>query len=341
MPTRKPSTRNPPRADIHEAVTKRIMEMLETARANGAELPWCRPGVSHSRPTNATTNQRYRGINVISLWAEAQAKNYRTGLWATWKQWAAIGAQVRKGERATPIVVYKPLEITNEKARAADGSDATKIIRMVRGYWGFNADQVDNYELPAMPTENLVERIAHAEEFFSHIGVPISHGGTRAFYRPSEDRIQMPDKVLFRGTTTSTATEGYFAVLAHECGHATGARHRLNRDLTGRFGSKSYAMEEMIVEFCSGLICCDLGITAQPREDHAHYIANWLTALREDKTAVFTAAAAAAKAADFLHALQPVRALDSATGDPAHDRATDSLAPTPTCTPTFRTGVTP
>lgn len=313
-----------PRADFHQAVTARIIEMLETARANGAELPWCRPGVSHARPTNATTNQRYRGINVISLWAEAQAKNYRTGLWATFKQWASIGAQVRKGERATPIIVYKPLEIANDKAHTADtgsgpgqAAQATKIIRMVRGYWGFNADQVDNYALPALPTDNLVDPIEHAEEFFSHIGVPITHGGARAFYRPSDDRIQMPDKVLFRGTTTSTATEGYFGVLAHEAGHATGARHRLNRDLSGRFGSKSYAMEEMVAEFISGLICCDLGITAQPREDHAHYIANWLSVLREDKTAVFTAAAAAAKAADFLHALQPRRTADPASSPPA------------------------
>ncbi len=323
MPTRKLPTADRPRADIHDAVTKRIIEMLETARANGAELPWCRPGVSHAKPTNATTHQRYRGINVISLWAEAQERNYRTGLWATYKQWTSIGAQVRKGERATPIVFYKPIEITNDKASAPDGSDATRIIRMVRGYWGFNADQVDNYELPALPTDTLVERIEHAEEFFSHIGVPITHGGARAFYRPSEDRIQMPDKVLFRGTKTSTATEGYFSVLAHEAGHASGARHRLNRDLSGRFGSKSYAMEEMVAEFCSGLICCDLGITAQPREDHAHYIANWLQVLRADKTAVFTAAAAAAKAADFLHALQPVRTLDAGTGDPAGNCETD------------------
>ena len=119
----------------------------------------------------------------------------------------------------------------------------------------------------------------------------------------------MPDKVLFRDTRTSTATEGYMAVLAHECGHATGAAHRLNRNLTGRFGDNQYAAEELIAELCSAFICADLRLTAQPREDHAHYLANWLTVLKADKTAIFTAAAAANKAAEFLHDLQPTRSL--------------------------------
>ena len=117
----------------------------------------------------------------------------------------------------------------------------------------------------------------------------------------------MPDKPLFRDTATSTATEGYFAVLLHECGHASGAKHRLNRDLSGRFGSASYAMDELVAEFCSAMLCADLGITAQPRDDHAHYIANWLQVLKSDKTAVFTAAAAAHRAAEFLHGLQSAR----------------------------------
>ena len=104
------------RADVHQAVTDRIIKMLETAQANNAELPWCRPGVAHSRPTNVASKQRYRGINVLSLWGDADLRNYRTGLWATYKQWEQLGAQVRKGERATPIVFYKPLEIVDEKA---------------------------------------------------------------------------------------------------------------------------------------------------------------------------------------------------------------------------------
>ena len=304
------------RTDIHQAVTDRIIAMLETAQATGFEMPWCRPGVAHSRPTNVASKKRYRGINVLSLWGEADVRTYRTGLWGTYRQWQDRGAQVRKGESATPIVFYKPLVVaadatTSCRGRAfstttptADAGDATKTIRLLKGYWAFNADQVDGFQLPELPTDNLVERVAHAEDFFAALQIPIAHGGTRAFYRPSEDRIQMPDKVLFRPTATASATEGYLAVLAHECGHATGAAHRLKRDLSAKFGSSGYGMEELVAELTSAFICADLGITAQPRPDHAHYIANWLKVLKDDKTAVFTAAAAAHKAAEFLHGLQ-------------------------------------
>ena len=293
------------RADIHQTVTDNIVRMLETAQKTGGEMPWHRPGVAHSRPTNVVSKQRYRGINVLSLWGAGDVANNRTGLWGTYKQWQELDCQVRKGEKATPIVFYKPLEIADDSAKPTPGeSPGTKTIRMVRGYWGFNADQVDGFEPPAAPAENKVTAIAHAEAFMKATGIDIRHGGARAFYRPSEDFIQMPDKVLFRDTATSTATEGYYAVLFHEAGHASGGSHRLNRNLSGRFGSAAYAMEEMIVEFCAGFLCADLGITAQTREDHAHYIANWLTVLKDDKGAVFTAAAAANKAAEFLHSLQ-------------------------------------
>lgn len=159
--------------------------------------------------------------------------------------------------------------------------------------------------MPAAPTIDLTTRIETAEAFIQCLRFDIRHGGARAFYRPSEDFIQMPDRVLFQNTETSTATEGYYGVLLHEIGHASGAGHRLNRDLTGRFGSDNYAMEEIVAEWVSGLLCADLGITAQPRPDHAHYIKNWLTVLRADKGAAMSAAAIASRAVEYLHGLQP------------------------------------
>lgn len=295
-----------PRSDIHQAVTDQIIAMMEKADASGFKMPWHRPGISISRPTNALSKARYNGINVLSLWASADSRNFSTGLWATYKQWQELGAQVRKGESASPIVFYKPLTIEDEKAEATPETEAgTRTIRIVKGYWGFNADQVDGFALPEAPTNTLVQRLDHAERFFQNIGVPISHGGTRAYYRPSEDRIQMPELTLFRDTDTSTVTEGYYGVLGHEAGHATGASKRLDRDLSGRFGDERYAMEELIAELTAANLYADLQITAQPREDHAHYLKNWLQVLKSDKTAIFTAAAQAHKAAEFLHSLQP------------------------------------
>ena len=151
------------RTDIHQAVTDRIIAMLETAQHQGFEMPWCRPGVAHSRPTNVASRNHYRGINVLSLWGEADVRNFRTGLWGTYRQWQALGAQVRNGETATPIVFYKPLVVAADAttpkpppdrgmakravgdvvAKRAASDDGTKTIRMLKGYWAFNADQVD------------------------------------------------------------------------------------------------------------------------------------------------------------------------------------------------------
>ena len=211
------------RADIHQTVTDTIIKMLETAQATGATFPWCRPGVAHARPTNALSKQRYRGINVLTLWGTADAANYRSGIFATYRQWQELGAQVRKGEKAAPIVFYKPLEIADDTGD--DSSDtATKTIRMAKGYWVFNADQVDGFTLPDLPAIDLTTRLEHVEHFVASLGIDIRHGGSSAYYRPSEDFVQMPERALFRDTETSTATEGFYAVMMHEIGHYADVR---------------------------------------------------------------------------------------------------------------------
>lgn len=296
----------PSRSDIHQTVTDKIVAMLEEASATGASFPWCRPGVTLSRPTNALTKKRYQGINVITLYCEGHTRDFRSGVWATYKQWQELGAQVRKGEKASPIVFYKSLEVDNEQADPNDPNDATKTVRLAKGYWAFNADQVEGYTLPELPTVDLTTRLDHVERFVDHCKVPVTYGGASAYYRPSEDKIQMPDRVLFENSDTSTATEGLYGVLLHELGHATGAKHRLDRDLSGRFGDASYAMEELVAELTSAMLCGDLSITPQPRRDHAHYIGHWLKVLKSDKGAIFTASAKASQACDFLHTLQPV-----------------------------------
>ena len=175
-----------------------------------------------------------------------------------------------------------------------------------------------------MPTIDLTTRIEAADRFVANLALDIRHGGARAFYRPSEDFIQMPERVLFENTTTSTATEGYYGVLLHEIGHACGARHRLDRDLSGRFDSASHAMEEMCAEWIAALMCADLGITAQPRPDHAHYIKNWLTTLKGDKSAAMAAAAKASQAAEYLWTLQPPLPETSAERDQVRSTFVDA-----------------
>ena len=291
------------RSDVYEGITDRVIAAIE-AGAGEWQMPWHRSGVS--RPVNAHTKNVYRGVNVVALWAAADAYSYSSGSWATYKQWRELDAQVRKGERASLIVFWKELErdVENEET----GERERKKTLFARASWVFNGDQVDGWAPPTAPERNLVEAIDRAEAFTAATGVAIRHGGERAYYRRSTDHVQMPDRERFTGSATSTPTETFYATLLHELTHWTGHESRLDRDLSGRFGNEAYAMEELVAELGAAFLCADLSITNTPRPDHAAYIANWLEVLKRDKRAIFTAARKASQATDYLARLQSASA---------------------------------
>jgi antirestriction protein ArdC len=87
--------------------------------------------------------------------------------------------------------------------------------------------------------------------------------------------------------------------------HWTRHPDRLNRDFgRKRWGDEGYAIEELVAELGAAFLCADLSINPEVRKDHAAYIASWLQVLKNDKRAIFTAAAHAQAAADYLHGLQ-------------------------------------
>src|SRR6202020_2884575 len=142
---------------------------------------------------------------------------------------------------------------------------------------------------------------AGAESFAMNTGATVRHGGDRAYYSITNDYVQMPPFECFRDT------ESYYATLLHELTHWTRHPKRLNRDFgRKRWGDAAYAAEELVAELGAAFLCADLGVTPEPRDDHASYIADWLKVLQNDKRAIFTAAAHAQRAADFLHGLQKV-----------------------------------
>jgi antirestriction protein ArdC len=149
-----------------------------------------------------------------------------------------------------------------------------------------------------------MQRIFDADRFFAATGARIVHGGQEAYYRPSTDTIHMPDESLFTGTATMTRSESYFAVLGHEHIHWTGHSSRLDRNLSQRFGKAERAAEELVAEVGSAFLCAELGITQDVRADHAQYLANWLQLLKNDPKAIFTAAARASEAVNYLKGLQ-------------------------------------
>lgn len=285
-----------PRRDLHGDITNQLIAAIE-ANPGAPSLPWRRSGGALHLPVNNLTNQRYHGINILTLWISAEARGFSAPIWGTYRQWAERGCQVRRGEKASPIIFYKEYETQSDPTDATDDGKR----RVARSSAVFNADQVDGYIAPDAPEPlGPIERIANADRFVTSTGARVEHGGDRAFYRPATDHIQMPDENLFAGTATMTRGEGYYATLVHELVHWSGAKHRLDREMGKRFGDHAYAAEELVAEIGAAFLCAELSITQELRPDHAQYLANWLTLMKNDPKAIFTAAARASDAVAFL-----------------------------------------
>lgn len=278
--------------DVYQRVTDTIVAAIEKG-ADDFVMPWQRGGSSRL-PTNVESTKHYAGINVLSLWCCAEAAGYSSNTWGTYKQWQALGAQVRKGEKAAPVIFYSELIKENE-----EGED-TKY-RIIRSYNVFNAAQVDGYTEPSADTYgDPIERLAHVEAFVAGTKVTVIEGGDRAFYRSATDQVHMPDSQRFRDTQTASRTEHFYSVLSHELVHATGHKSRLDRDFSSRFGDEAYAAEELVAELGAAYLCAYLEISPCVREDHACYLASWLKVLKGDKKAIFAAAAKAQQAVEYL-----------------------------------------
>jgi antirestriction protein ArdC len=290
------------RRDIYQSITDQIVSELEKG-----VRPWQRPWSASHMEGRVTLPLRhngvaYRGVNVLSLWMTAVAKGYRAPVWMTFKQAIDLGGGVRKGEKGS-LTVYADT-ITRHETDAATGEENATDIHFLKGYTVFNVEQIDG--LPAKyypapePVLETVPRIAHADAFFAATGAAIRHGGNQAYYAIGSDHIQMPPLEAFRDP------ECYYATLAHECTHWTRHASRLDRSFQQkRFGDDGYATEELVAELGAAFLCAGLSLTPEIREDHASYLDHWLKALKADKRAIFSAAAHAQRAADFLHGLQP------------------------------------
>ena len=244
--------------------------------------------------------QPYSGINVVLLWCDAADKGFSAPIWMTFRQALELGGNVRKGEHGSTVVYANWLKRTET---GDNGEDVEREIPFLKAYTVFNVDQVEGLPPPfyasATPALEPAQRIAHAEAFFDATGANIRHGGNNAYYAIHEDFVQSPPFESF------IDPESYYATLAHECTHWTRHPSRLDRDFgRKRWGDEGYAREELVAELGAAFLCADLGLELAPREDHAAYIESWLKVLQDDKRFIFTAAAHAQRAADFLHGLR-------------------------------------
>ena len=291
---------NTEKQDVYTRITDKIIADLEQGIRTWMK-PW-NAGNTAGRITRPLRSNGipYSGINILMLWAEAMDKGFSAPIWMTFRQATELNAHVRKGEKGSLVVYANSITRTEE---GDNGEETEREIHYMKGYTVFNVEQIEGLpeqyygkpEAPAAP----VERIAHAEAFFAATKADIRYRGDRAYYSVDGDYIQMPVIEAFRDA------ESFYATLAHESAHWTRHTSRLDRCFGRKaWGDEGYAREELVAELASAFLSADLGITPETREDHASYIASWLTVLKNDKRAIFSAAAHAQKAVDFLHGLQ-------------------------------------
>ena len=294
-----------PKKPFHKAVAEKLIEQLKTGTAPW-QKPWSPAEPNAYLPMNPTTGKRYKGINSLFLLAQGHSD----ARWMTYKQAAAAGAQVRKGEKGTPIQYYKfseeqdKLDDKGQPVRDVNGKKIKETVQLERPrvFFAtvFNGEQIDG--LPPQQIKPKAEQQWNAVERAEHIlnasGAKITHAaGDRAFYRPSTDSITMPERHQF------DTADAYYATALHELGHWTGHPSRLDRDLGHPFGSEGYAKEELRAEISSLIVGEELNIGHDPGQ-HAAYVKSWIKVLEDDPLEIFRAASDAEKIQKYILSLE-------------------------------------
>lgn len=295
--------------DLYQNVTDRIIQALEAGTA-----PWLRPwkcaGSHLALPKNAVTHRLYSGINVLLLWLVAEERGYQQCKWLTMKSVNEQGGQVRKGERSTLVVSYKPVE--REKRNKAgepilgeDGSPILEKFAYLNAHYLFNIEQCEN--LPPNLYDNIAPQVSEPKHLYRefadirHIidGINLTvecKPSNRAYYRPKTDVVVMPEMKQF------DSEAAYYNTLLHEMTHATGHKSRLNREgissEKAKFGNQIYAFEELIAEMGAAFLCAHLGFDTVP--ENASYLASWVEILKSDKRAIFRATGKAREACQYM-----------------------------------------
>lgn len=275
------------RSDTYQLITDQFVEALEQG-----VVPWQKPwNVDTDLPRSLATRRPYRGINIFILMVAALARGYESPYWVTYKQAKKLGGQVRGGERGTQIVLWRRIDVEDK-----DRPGETKRIMLLKHFTVFNVEQCDGVKAPVTVTEEREftpsERADAIVASYVERGPSLGHGGGRAFYRPSEDHVQMPRPETFDGD------DAYYHTLFHELGHSTGHESRLARTFD-RFGSGPYSREELVAEMTACFLASDAG-TDMCFENSAAYIGHWIESIKDDPKAVVTAAGAAQRAADLI-----------------------------------------
>lgn len=280
--------------DLVADITNRI--------ANGV-APWRATWSSGQavEPLRADGN-RFTGVNAMLLSMAGFNRGYTSPYWFTFKQALALDACVRKGERGTPALLYKPFNSANDNDDDGHdgGAPAARGRAYAASYTVFNASQIDGLDAkhlvtPPAPRWTEGELPAAIAAYPANIVYGLQH---HPCYRDVQDTIFMPPADQFE------TFADYCATLAHEQLHHTGAANRLNRPSLENYHKdlEARATEELIAELGSYFLTLRCGVPYSEAliDNHAAYLAYWSSVAAKTPNALVSAAAAAQRAVDYL-----------------------------------------
>ena len=262
------------------------------------EAPWQKTWSGKGfLPYNIKSEKEYNGMNLLNLMMAAEAKGYEDNRWLTFLQAGELGAKVRPGEKGMHIMFLQTKE-TKKEIDEITGEEQVVTVKLEkpRAMWSvvFNAEQCEG--LPAYKEKLITfDPIEKAQEILDNSGAKIIHKKqNEAFYNIVTDTITLPLKEQFQ------SPEAYYRCALHELGHWTAHEKRNNRDLSGSFGSESYAREELVAEITSFLVGTQCGLGHEPNDNNVAYLKSWSKAIRDDPSYLFKAVKDADKAAQLI-----------------------------------------
>ncbi|PZX14227.1 antirestriction protein ArdC [Palleronia aestuarii] len=284
-------------------ITQEIIALLEKGT-----MPWRRPWkIAGGGVPLRHNGERYKGINAFLLGLRAAMMGYSSPYWMTFNQARDLDACVRKGSRSSIVVYYGTGRKRGSEAGSGDGDGSGEdgkegggSYRFLKSYRVFHVSQIDGLNASYHPEpegdpSDGPTMDPDAQAFFDAIDIDVRYGGDRACYVPSVDQVWMPPLSRFE------TAGGFVSTLTHELCHATKAKHRLDRSFgVSSFGNEAYAREELVACVGEALMGQRMGFYADHIDNHAAYIASWIKVLKSDTRFLFTAAAHAQRAVDFL-----------------------------------------
>jgi antirestriction protein ArdC len=272
-------------------ITSSCIDMMQEHGSNWTK-PW-RDIIAKGQPLSAK-KRHYNGINRINLAMYMLKRGYTSPVFGTFKQWQSLGYRLKDAKgKGINVVFFQIVKYKDKK------TDEEKTFPTWKVFTVFNSQYVENWKGDFLDDDQDLTQdwsdILDAENLAQLSGATfVNEDANSAYYRPSNDTINMPSKEQFKDAS------GYYGTLFHELGHWTGAKHRLDRKFGTRFGSNGYAFEELIAELTSAILSGLTKVDAEPRADHAKYLNGWIKCLKDNPDAIQKAASAADKAATFI-----------------------------------------